>query len=152
MYDLLIGNTKKALINRKGLININKSSLSQSSSDNIFIYQNLTPMNNKIVFHCRKLKRNGQIDKIYSRDGVIYIASCNIRDGKVIKILHMSMLLDIFSDFDFGPDAGEEEHNESLQSSYRIQVCDNFVNFVVFFWITWQECPGLPQCLGWSYL
>ena len=110
--------TKKALINRKGLININKSSLSQSSSDNIFIYQNLTPMNNKIVFHCRKLKRNGQIDKIYSRDGVIYIASCNIRDGKVIKILHMSILLDIFPDFDFGPDAGEEGHNESLQSSY----------------------------------
>ena len=75
-------------------------------------------MNNKIVFHCRKLKRNGQIDKIYSRDGVIYIASCNIRDGKVIKILHKSILLDIFPDFDFGPDAGEEGHNESLQSSY----------------------------------
>ena len=30
----------------------------------------------------------------------------------------MSMILDIFSDFDFGPDAREEEHNESLQSSY----------------------------------
>ena len=44
-------------------------------------------MNNKIAFHCRKLKRNGQIDKIYSRDGVIHIASSNIRDGKVIKIL-----------------------------------------------------------------
>ena len=110
--------TKKALINRKGLININKSSLSLSSSDNIFINQNLTPMNNKIAFHCRKLKRNGQIDKTYSRDGVIHIASSNIRDGKVIKILHMSMLLDIFPDFDFGPDAGAEEHNESLQSSY----------------------------------
>ena len=109
---------KKALINRKGLININKSSLSLSSSDNIFIIENLTPMNNKIAFHCRKLKHNGQIDKTYSSDGVIRIASSNIRDRKVIKILHMSMLLDIFPDFDFGSDAREEEHNESLQSSY----------------------------------
>ena len=109
---------KKGVINKKGLININKSSLSMSSSDNIFINENLTPMNNKIAFHCRKLKRNGQIDKTYSRDGVIHIASSNIRDGKVIKILHMSMLLDIFPDFDFGPDAREEEHNDSLQSSY----------------------------------
>ena len=89
-----------------------------SSSDNIFINENLTPMNNKIAFHCRKPKRNGQIDKTNSRDGVIHIAGTNIRDGKVIKILHISMLLDIFPYFDFGPDATEEEHNDSLQSSY----------------------------------
>ena len=88
------------------------------SSDNIFINENLTPMNSKIVFHCRKLKSNGQIDKTYSRDGVIHIASSNIRDGKLIKLLHMSMLLDTLPDFDFGPDVREEEHNESLRSSY----------------------------------
>ena len=89
-----------------------------SSSDNIFINENLTPMNNKIVFHCRELKSNGQIDKTYSRDGVIHIASSNIRAGKLIKLFHMSMLLDILPDFDFGPDVREEEHNESLQSYY----------------------------------
>ena len=75
-------------------------------------------MNNKIAFYCRKFKRNGQIDKTYSRDGVIHIATGNIRDVKSNKILHMSMLLDTFPDFDFGSDAREEEHNESLQSSY----------------------------------
>ena len=75
-------------------------------------------MNNKIAFHCRKRKRNGQIDKTYSRYGVTQIAGRNIMDGKVIKILHISMLLDIFPDFDFGLDAREEEHNESQQSSY----------------------------------
>ena len=80
--------------------------------------ENLTPMNNKIAFYCRKFKRNGQIDKTYSRDGVIHIATGNIRDVKSNKILYMSMLLDTFPDFDFGPDAREEEHNESLQSSY----------------------------------
>ena len=108
---------KKALINGKGLININKSSRSLSSSANIFINENLTPMNNKIVFHCRKVTRDGQIDKTCSRDGVMHIASSNIRDGKVIKILPMSMLVDIFPDFDFDPDAREEKHNESLQLS-----------------------------------
>ena len=91
-----------------------------SSSDNIFIDENLTPVNNKIAFHCRKLKSNGQIDKTHSRDGVIHIASSNIIDGKVIKILHMSMLLDIFTDFDFGPNTREQKHNASLQSSYCI--------------------------------
>ena len=75
-------------------------------------------MNNKIAFYCRKFKRNGQIDKTYSRDGVIHITTSNIRDVKSNKILHMTMLLDIFPDFDFRPDAREEEHNESLQSSY----------------------------------
>ena len=75
-------------------------------------------MNNKIAFYCRKFKRNGQVDKTYSRDGVIHIATGNIRDVKSNKILYMSMLLDTFPDFDFGPDAREEEHNESLQSSY----------------------------------
>ena len=99
---------KKAPINRKSLTNINKSSLSQSSSDNIFINKNLTSMNNKIAFHCRKLKRNGRTNKTYSRDEVMHIASSNIRDGKVIEILHTSVLLDIFPDFDFGPDAIEE--------------------------------------------
>ena len=59
-------------------------------------------MNNKIAVHCRKLKENGQIYKTYSRDGVIHIAGSSIRDGKVIKVLHMSILLDIFPDFDFG--------------------------------------------------
>ena len=80
---------KKALINRKGLININKFPHSLSSSGNIFINENLTPTNNKISFHCRKRKRNDQIDKTYLRCWLIHIASSNIRDGKVIKILYI---------------------------------------------------------------
>ena len=64
---------KKALINRKGLTNINKYSLSLSGSNNIFINKNVTPMNNKIAFHCKKLKRNGQIDKtLFKRWGNTY--------------------------------------------------------------------------------
>ena len=76
--------------------------------------------NKKIVFHCGILGKEmlRLIKLIHSRDGVIYIASSNIRDEKVIKILHMSMLLNIFPNFDFGPDGREEGHNDSLQSSY----------------------------------
>ena len=99
------------MIEWKCLININKSLLYLSSTDNIFINKNLIPMNNKIAFHCRNFTRNCQIDKAYSSEGVIYLASSIIKYGKVIKILYKSILLDIFSDFDFGPDVWEEEQN-----------------------------------------
>ena len=56
---------------------LNKSLLSLSSSDNIFINENFIPMNNKIALHSRNYKRNCQIDKTYSRDGVTHIASSN---------------------------------------------------------------------------
>ena len=69
-------------------------------------------MNNKIAFHCRSFTRNCQIDKTYSRDEVIYITSSNFKYFKVIKILYKSILLDIFSDFDFGLDVREEEQND----------------------------------------
>ena len=91
--------TKKALINRKDRIKISKSSLSLSSSDKIFINENLIPVNNNIVCHYIKLKQNDQIDKTYSRDGIIHIASSNIRDKKVMRILHMRILLDVFPRF-----------------------------------------------------
>ena len=55
-----------------------------------------------------------QINKTYSRERVIYIASSNIKYEKEIKILCKSILLDIFSDFDFGPDVWEEEESDSL--------------------------------------
>ena len=83
------------MINWKCLIN-NKSLLSLPGSDNILI--NLILVNNKIALHCKNFKRDCQIDKTYSRDGVIHIASSNIKYGKVIKI-YMSILLDICPDF-----------------------------------------------------
>ena len=85
-----------------------------SSSDNTFINKNSIPMNNEIAFHSGNFKWNCQIGKTYSRDGVIHIFSCNIKFGKVIKILHKSILLDIFPDFDFGPDVWEKGKNDSL--------------------------------------
>ena len=56
--------------------------------------ENLTPVNNKIAFHCRKLKRNGQIDKTYSRDGVMHIANSNVM-GKQLQYYICGALRDL---------------------------------------------------------
>ena len=108
---------KKALANRKGLKNIDRTSIGLEKSHRIFINENLASTNNKIAFHCRELKGNGRISKTYSRGGVVQIVSKDIENGKRIKIIHMNTLHDKFPDFDFGEDA-REDHNDSLQSSY----------------------------------
>ena len=115
---MFIENTqKKALVNRKGLKNIDRTSIGLEKSHRIFINENLASTNNKIAFHCRELKGNGRISKTYSRGGVVQIVSKDIENGKRIKIIHMNTLHDKFPDFDFGEDA-REDHNDSLQSSY----------------------------------
>ena len=105
---------KKALLNRKIL-------RKNITYNNIFINENLTKTNNLIAYNCRKLKRNGMIDKSYSREGVIHISSPQISNGKVIKVLHMNTLFDLFPEYDFNDEViGEhqQEHDNSLQSSY----------------------------------
>ena len=84
-----------------------------SNSSNVFINENFTRTNSKLAFHYRKLKRNGHIEKTYTRDVVLYI-----QHGKVYKILHVSTLFDMFPDFDFGGDSPDKEHDGLLQSSY----------------------------------
>ena len=67
----------------------------------VFINENLTNYNNKIAFYCRKLKKASLVEKCYSRDGVVHIAT---RDGlrdKATKVFHMNQLLELFPDFIF---------------------------------------------------
>ena len=84
-------------------------------SDNIFINENSTQLSNKIVLHCSKLKHNGLIGRTYLRNGVIHIAGVidiannNVRNRKVIKLLHMNMLFGIFHYFNFGTDGDSLE-------------------------------------------
>ena len=136
------------MIEWKCLININKSLLYLSSSDNIFINKKLIPVNNKIAFHCRNFTRNCEIDKTYSSEGVIYIARSNIKYGKIIKILFKSILLDIFSDFDFGPDVREEEQKDKDHCNQATE----FKYMICIFSVTLEACPGMLRDLGWSYL
>ena len=64
---------KKALLNRKDLSNIDRSSIGLSNSNNIFIDENLTPTNSKFSFHYKEIKRDGHIEKTYTRDSIVYI-------------------------------------------------------------------------------
>ena len=105
---------KKALLNKKSLKNINRSSIGLSNSGNIFINENLTPMNNKLAFYCRKLKRDGYIEKTFLREGVVCIRGSSIENGKTIKVLHFKTLFEYFPNFDFSDD---NLHNTSVQSS-----------------------------------
>ena len=101
---------KKAFLNRKILGK-------NVTYNNIFINENITKTNNLIAYNCRKLKRNGMIDKSYSREGVIHISSPQISNGKVIKVLHMNTLFDLFPEYDFNDEVrgeNQQEHDDSL--------------------------------------
>ena len=104
---------KKALLNRKIL-------RSNGNFNKIYINENLTKANNFIAYNCRKLKRK-DLRKTYARDGIIHISNNKIRNGKAMKILHMNTLFEMFPAYDFGVDSrgeSQEEHDDSLQSSY----------------------------------
>ena len=80
---------KKALISRKSL---RKSS---SSNCNVFINENVTVENNEIAFLGTKLKRSGDLNKIYTRDGTVHISSPEIHRGKALKN-YVNDLCDLF--------------------------------------------------------
>ena len=107
-------------------------------------------MNNKIAFNCKNFTRNCQTDNTYSIEGVIYIASSNIKYGKVIKVLYKNILLNIFSNFDFGPDVREEEKNDI--SKNHCHQATEFKYLIYIFSVTLEACPGIPRDIGWSYL
>ena len=56
---------KKALVTKKQLKNIDRTSIGLEKSHCTFKNENLTPTNNAIPFHCPELKRNGRTDKTY---------------------------------------------------------------------------------------
>ena len=91
---------KKALINRKKLVNINsKTKYNFSKNNKIFINENVTRTNESIGVCSRKLKRNGQIHSCYTRDGIVHIKKNE--HSRALKVHHMSFLYDAFPDLDF---------------------------------------------------
>ena len=89
----------------------------------MFINENLTPVNNRIAYNCRKLKRQNLISKTYTVNGMVCLISNNIKRGKPVKVLHMQTLFNLFSDAEFEASSDEEEvvnqsADECYQSSY----------------------------------
>ena len=113
---------KKALLNRKKLINIDSEMKYNFSRNNkIFISKNLTRANESIAFCGRKLKRNSKIHSCFTRDGIVFIKKTE--ESKAFKVHHMNVLYDAFPEFDFFDDDGSEIYhdaspNVSGQSSY----------------------------------
>ena len=63
----------KTLRNKKKLMSIDKNSIGIPNA-NLFIGENLTPASSKLAFNCRKLKRDGEIEKCYTINGIVHIA------------------------------------------------------------------------------
>ena len=53
----------KTLRNKKKLMSIDENSIGIPNA-NLFIDENLTPASSKLAFNCRKLKRDGEIEKM----------------------------------------------------------------------------------------
>ena len=70
------------------------------NSNDIFINENSILTNTKLAFHCGKVKRDGDIEKPNTRNGLVYI-----QHGSVHKILHITTLFNMFPDFHFVGDS-----------------------------------------------
>ena len=91
-------------------------------TSDVFINENLTTMNNRIAYNCRKRHHQNLISKTYTVNGVVHLISNNIKRGKPVKVLHMQTLLNLFP-VEFKVSNNEEQYvnelaNESYQSSY----------------------------------
>ena len=93
---------KKALFNKKKLSQNHKNYSFNTNNNPLFISENLTRMNESLVYQRRKLKCNNLVNACYTRDGIVTI---KISDRfKAIKVYHMNDLLDLFPDFNFDDD------------------------------------------------
>ena len=108
---------KQALYNRKKLKSIDKSTF--GLTNDVSIKENLSPVNNRIAYNCRKLNCQNLISKKYTINGMVHLISNNIKRGKPV----MQTLLNLSTDVEFEASNNEEEDvnelaNESYQSSY----------------------------------
>ena len=65
---------------------------------NLFISENLIPLNIKLAFICWKLKRDCKIERCYTINGIVHIAKTN----KLMKIHHLKDLQELFPEYAFG--------------------------------------------------
>ena len=109
---------KQALYNSKKQKSIDKSTL--GLTNDVFIKENLTPVNNRIAYYCRKLKRQNLISKTYTVNGTVHLISNNIKRGKPVNVFHMQALPNLFPDVEFeASNNGEEDVNELADESYQ---------------------------------
>ena len=89
-------NCEKVLANKKKFLKLNNEKHNFHAGTNIFVNENLTPMNETIAYNCRKLKRSGLILACYSGNGIVYINENET--SRPIKVFHLDKLISLFSD------------------------------------------------------
>ena len=115
-------NCEKVLANKIKLFKLNNEKHNFHAGTNIFVNENLTPMNESIAFNCRKLKRSGLIHACYSRNGNVYIKENET--SRTFKVFHLGKLISLSPDHFQNNDENDQYHNvsvdanSSLQSSY----------------------------------
>ena len=112
---------KQELYNRKKLKSADKSTL--GLTNDVFINENLIPVNNRIAYNCRKLKHQKVIFKTYTVNGMLHLINNITKRGKTVKVIHMRILLNLFPNVEFEGSNNENEDvnelaDESCQSSY----------------------------------
>ena len=86
----------EALKNKKMLISVDPTRLELDENTNLFLSQNVSDYNSKIVFHCRELRRRRLIGSTWAYDGKVFI---KIQDnGNKEEIKHLSQLTRTFPD------------------------------------------------------
>ena len=93
---------KKALLNRRKLLNLDKEKHSFSQNTKDFINENLTVMNENIAFNARKLKQSRLVHACFTIDGIVRIKKSE--NSKSLKVFHMKNLGELFPDFNFDID------------------------------------------------
>ena len=104
---------KSALFNRKKLRNIDTSSINLPNAQ-IYINENLSPANQALAFYGRKLKRAGLIFNCYTFDGVVQLKRTQHEKPK--KILHFSILKEMFPEFKFIEDEVFSDASDTVAS------------------------------------
>ena len=96
---------KKALRNRTYLSSIHNKKYKFSTTTNIFINENLSHMNESIIYNCRKFKCAAFIHSCYLRNAMTYIKITE--QSKPQNIHHIRKLCEFFPGFSFLDDKGE---------------------------------------------
>ena len=88
-----------ALEKKANLKNVNNQDLGFETNTKLFFSENLTPLNQKLTWMCRELKRAGKIHSCWSSKGVIKLR--RTVNERSISINRTSNIRDLYPDFTF---------------------------------------------------
>ena len=62
-----------------------------------FVRENLIPVNNELAFNCQKLKKDGEIEKLHTINGIVHI----VKNKKFKKLYQLKDLQELFLEYVF---------------------------------------------------